>query len=100
MPLGWEYHEILPATKMAEVEAEKQSLFGPLCHPGDIIGLHRALPPLAPGDVVAIMDAGAYFIPNQTNFSNPRPAIVAVRNGTSSVLRTRERFEDVFAHDS
>src|SRR5262249_22190058 len=41
MPLGWEFHEILPATKMADQRIEKQSLFGPLCHPGDVIGLHK-----------------------------------------------------------
>lgn len=100
MPLGWEYHEILPATKMSETHVEKQSLFGPLCHPGDVLGLHRTLPVLEPGDVVAVMDAGAYFVPNQTNFSNPRPAIVGVRASTSSLLRKRERFEDIVQHDS
>jgi diaminopimelate decarboxylase len=100
MPLGWEFHEILPATKMAEPRIDKQSLFGPLCHPGDIVGLHRQLPVLEPGDVVAIMDAGAYFLPNQTNFSNPRPAVVGVRNGSATVLRTRETFEDIVRLDS
>jgi diaminopimelate decarboxylase len=99
MPLGWEYHEILPATKMATPEMEKQSLYGPLCHPGDVVGLHRSLPLLTAGDVVAIMDAGAYFVPNQTNFSNPRPAIVGVRGGVASVLRKRERFEDIVRND-
>jgi diaminopimelate decarboxylase len=99
MPLGWEFHEILPATRMGIAETETQSLFGPLCHPGDVVGLHRSLPRLAAGDVVAIMDAGAYFVPNQTNFSNPRPAIVGVRDGVVSVLRKRERFEDIVRND-
>jgi len=85
---------------MATPEMEKQSLFGPLCHPGDVVGLHRSLPRLTTGDVVAIMDAGAYFVPNQTNFSNPRPAIVGVRDGVASVLRKRERFEDIVRNDS
>jgi diaminopimelate decarboxylase len=99
MPLGWEYHEILPATKMSMAETAKQSLFGPLCHPGDVVGLHRDLPPLDVGDVITIMDAGAYFVPNQTNFSNPRPAIVGVRDGSATVLRKRERFEDIVSND-
>jgi len=99
MPLGWEYHEILPATRMREAQLEAQSLFGPLCHPGDVVGLNRNLPQLDAGDIVAIMDAGAYFVPNQMNFSNPRPAIVGVRNGASSLLRSRERFEDIVRHD-
>lgn len=99
MPLGWEYHEVLPATRMREGKVATQSLFGPLCHPGDVIALHRPLPLLEPGDVIAIMDAGAYFVPNQTNFSNPRPAIVGVRGAETSMLRARESFDDVVQHD-
>jgi len=99
MPLGWEYHEILPANRMADARLDRQSLFGPLCHPGDVVGLHRRMPPLEQGDVVAIMDAGAYFVPNQTNFSSPRPAIAGVRDGSASLLRGREQYEDMVKHD-
>lgn len=99
MPLGWEYHEILPATRMRDPTLKTQSLFGPLCHPGDVVGLHRELPALDTGDVVAIMDSGAYFVPNQTNFSNPRPAIVGVRNGRDTLLRDPESYEDIVRLD-
>ncbi|MDP9130728.1 MAG: hypothetical protein M3N35_10105, partial [Candidatus Binatota bacterium] len=47
----------------------------------------------------AIMDAGAYFIPNQMNFSNPRPAVVMVREGRPSLLRERESFQDIVRLD-
>jgi len=50
-------------------------------------------------DLVAVMDAGAYFIPNQTNFSNPRPAVVMVEDGTATIIRERESFEDIVARD-
>jgi diaminopimelate decarboxylase len=45
------------------------------------------------------MDAGAYFIPNQMNFSNPRPAVVSVENGEAQLVRQRESFEDVVRLD-
>ena len=45
------------------------------------------------------MDAGAYFIPNQMNFSHPRPPVVMVDNGRTSLLRQRESFDDVIRLD-
>jgi diaminopimelate decarboxylase len=51
------------------------------------------------GDVIAVMDAGAYFIPNQMNFSNPRAAAVAVREGVAREVRARETFERIVECD-
>ena len=45
------------------------------------------------------MDAGAYFIPNQMNFSNPRPPAVMLNRGEASLIRSRESFEDVVRLD-
>lgn len=99
MPLGYEYHEILPASRMRAPRAVRHNLFGPLCHPGDVVANYRMLPELQPGDVLAVMDAGAYFVPNQMNFSNPRPAAVMVHDGKHRLIRDRETFEDVVARD-
>lgn len=99
MPLGWETHQIYAAEKMTSVASMKADLFGPLCHPGDIVVKNKQFPALATGDVIAIMDAGAYFIPNQMNFSNPRPPIVQVKSGRHKVVRRRERFEDIICAD-
>jgi len=99
MPLSWEFHEVHPANKMHVDALRPQNLYGPLCHPYDIIALNKSLPRLETGDVVAVMDAGAYFIPNQMNFSNPRPGIVAVEEGSARVVRMPESFEDVVRHD-
>ena len=99
LPLGYEYHEIFAAAD-AEGKAEMTyDLFGPLCHPGDVLMKGKRLPRLIVGDVIAVMDAGAYFIPNQMNFSNPRPAAVMVNRGEAAVIRSREAFEDIVAHD-
>ena len=45
------------------------------------------------------MHAGAYFVPNQMNFSNPRPAVALVNNGQASLIRERETFEDMVRLD-
>ena len=99
IPLGYELHEVLPASKMNSPYGGQHQLYGPLCHPGDILVLWKRLPDLEPGDVVAIMDAGAYFIPNQMNFSNPRPAVVMAHDGTAELIRAREQFDDIVRLD-
>ena len=57
------------------------------------------MPELAPGDILAICDAGAYFTVQESNFGFPRPAILAVRDGVARVLRRRETFDDMVARD-
>lgn len=98
-PLSWEFHEIHPVTRMRDEELHQQNLYGPLCHPHDIIALNKALPALTQGDVLAIMDAGAYFVPNETNFSNRRPGIVAVEGRDVQWIRRAESFADVVDRD-
>lgn len=99
MPLAYEYHEVMSAGRARPSPRERYTLYGPLCHPHDVVAQHRDLPRLSPGDVLAVMDSGAYFIPNQMNFSNPRPAVVMVASGAPEVIRARESFEDVVRLD-
>lgn len=99
LPLGWETHKIFPATRLRELFEVRSDLYGPLCHPGDVVAQHLALPRLKTGDAVCVMDAGAYFIPNQMNFSNPRPPIVTVEAGIARLERRRETFDDIVRLD-
>lgn len=99
MPLGYEYHEIFAAAKAQEKGELRYDLFGPLCHPGDVLMKAKLLPRLEVGDTLAIMDAGAYFVPNEMNFSNPRPAAVMVEGGQATLIRAREAFEALVARD-
>jgi diaminopimelate decarboxylase len=62
---------------------EKASLAGPLCTPGDVLGREIALPPLEPGDLVAIPNTGAYG-PTASLLmflGRPAPTEVALRGG-------------------
>ena len=74
-------------------------MVGPICTPGDTLCWAANLPPLKEGDSVAIMDAGAYFVPFATTFSFPRPPIVGVDDGIVSLLRRGESFSDLVAYD-
>jgi diaminopimelate decarboxylase len=66
---------------------------------GDLLCAGWDAPELAVGDGVAILDAGAYFVPFSTQFSFPRPAVVAVAAGEARLLRAAEAFDDLVARD-
>jgi len=99
LPTGYEHHQLLAAAKLGDPATKTYDVFGPLCHLGDILFHSIDLPPIEPGDLLAVTDSGAYFIPNQMNFSNPRSAAVVVRDGRAEVIRTRETFEHIVALD-
>jgi hypothetical protein len=45
------------------------------------------------------MDAGAYWIPSQSNFSFPRATAVMVENGRHELIRKKESFEHMVSLD-
>ena len=94
-----EFHQIFPATRMHEARAHRYRLAGPICSPGDVLSWSACLPELAVGDALAIMDAGAYFVPFATSFSFPQPAVVMLEGAKVRLLRRAERFEDIVALD-
>jgi diaminopimelate decarboxylase len=94
-----EYHEIFNASNMNDSRELNYSLFGPTCRPQDILCPVKRLPLLQTGDVTAIMDAGAYWIPSQSNFSFPRATAVMVENGRHELIRKKESFEHMVSLD-
>jgi diaminopimelate decarboxylase len=94
-----EYHQILPLTA-ARTALRTYTLVGPICTPGDTLRWAARLPELAPGDELAIMDAGAYFVPFSTSFSFPQPAIVMVHGHEVTGLRRAETFDDLVSYDA
>lgn len=79
---------------------ERYRLAGPICTPADVLYLEWSFPELQPGDPLAIMDSGAYFVPFAASFSFPQPAVVQLDRGTASLLRARERFEHLVELDA
>jgi diaminopimelate decarboxylase len=98
-PLGSEYHEAFVANRLHAEGMEAQTIVGGLCTPGDWTFVRKDLPPLSPGDLLAVMDAGAYFTSFANDFAFPRPGIVMARDGESRVIRRRESFEALIAMD-
>ncbi len=94
-----EHHFVLPVNKPLDGPAAKYDLLGNLPAPLDFVALRRHLPLLEPGDLVAVMDVGAYFTALANNFGGPRPAIVVIENGTSRLARERESFEGMISRD-
>jgi diaminopimelate decarboxylase len=94
-----EYHQLFPVNRMGAGAERPYTVVGPICSPGDTLYPAVRLPELHPGDSLAIMDAGAYFVPFSTSFSFPRPAIVMIEDGACRLLRRSEGFEDIVACD-
>jgi len=100
-PLSYEYHACLVAS-CASGQRPRRRYFvvGPLCSPEDVLYRNWRLPELVEGDVLAVMDAGAYFTSFANNFSFPRPPIALVRDGHGRLVRQRETFAAIAAPDS
>lgn len=94
-----EYHKIFPVRGSSAPETETYTLVGPICSPADTLLYAWRAPRMAEGDALAIMDAGAYFVPFATSFSYPQPAIVMVDGGVATLIRRAERFEDLVDRD-
>ena len=101
-PLKNECHEVIHASNMkAKAPPDKfYTLYGPLCTPGDALFQIKRLPLLEPGDILAIMDAGAYFSSMQSNFCFfPRPSALLLTDQHHELIRRREPFEHMVAQD-
>lgn len=95
------HHEILPLRK-AEGAPQATQVVGPVCESADVLGRDRRLPPLKPGDHVALMTAGAYGMTMASNYNaRPLPAeAVAAEDGKSwRVSRRRETWADLLGSE-
>jgi diaminopimelate decarboxylase len=74
---------------------------GPVCETGDFLAIDRPLPPIAPGDLLAVLGAGAYgFVMGSTYNARPRPPEVLVTGDRWQVVRRRETIEELFTGES
>ncbi|HWL89250.1 MAG TPA: hypothetical protein VNO21_25780 [Polyangiaceae bacterium] len=89
-PLSYEYHACLLANRAGARPTSRCFVTGPLCSPEDILYRNWELPELKEGDLLAVMDASAYFTSFASNFSFPRPAVVMVSNGAPALVRQRD----------
>jgi diaminopimelate decarboxylase len=90
------YDEIVPVRENPATEI--CDLVGPVCESADVLGTNRRLPRLESGDLVAILDAGAYGASMSSNYnSRPLPPEILIENKAARVIRERQRFEEMIA---
>ncbi len=91
------HHEIAPV-RLTAGKSKTVDVVGPICETGDFFARDRKLAPLASGDLVAILDAGAYGMAESSNYNTrPRPAEVLVEGAKSRLIRRRETIADLLA---
>jgi diaminopimelate decarboxylase len=90
------YHEAVVANRADEAPAGTYTIVGPICESGDILAPDRLLPAVKKGDVVALLDAGAYgFCMSSQYVGRPRCAEVLVHAGQAELIRKRESYDDL-----
>jgi diaminopimelate decarboxylase len=94
-------YTVTVANRASEAEPVLSRIVGKHCESGDIVVRDCWLPgDLQPGDLLAVAATGAYCraMASQYNYV-PRPGVVAVKDGTSTIILRRETEDDLFATD-
>ena len=93
------YHPILVANKLTAPEKETYDVVGPICESGDALAKDRKLPKIEEGDLLAVLNAGAYGFSMSSQYnSRPRAAEILIRQGKSLVIREREPLDSLTAN--
>ena len=91
------YHDIWPVREeLRHGQKSRADVVGPVCETGDFFAKNRAMPAAGPGDLLAIMTAGAYGAVQATTYNTRRlvPEVL-VNGGAYAVIRPRPSYEDM-----
>jgi diaminopimelate decarboxylase len=90
------YHDVRAVARTSGDTTLAVDVVGPICESGDFLAQDRPLSPVAGGDLLAVMSAGAYGFVMASNYNaRPKPAIVLVDGDRYDVVRTRETIDDL-----
>jgi diaminopimelate decarboxylase len=93
------YHHVLVANKLTSPKKEIYDVVGPICESGDVLARDRRLPKIEEGDLLAILNAGAYGFAMSSQYnSRPRAAEVMIKNRKCLLVRKRETFESLVSN--
>jgi diaminopimelate decarboxylase len=93
------YHHIIVANKLNASDEEVCDVVGPICESGDALANDRRLPKIQEGDLLAVLNAGAYGFAMSSQYNaRPRAAEVLVRDGRYAIVREREKLDDLMLH--
>jgi len=94
------YHEIVPVVQSKDLPAKEETVdvVGPVCESGDFFARDRELPRVEEGDLLAILDAGAYGMALASNYNTrPRPAELLVSGKSVKIIRRREKVREMYS---
>jgi diaminopimelate decarboxylase len=92
------HHEIIPVKQPAGKLTITADIVGPVCESGDFFARDRVIPTVKPGDLVVLLDAGAYGMTLTSNYnSRPRPAEILIDRAKTKLIRRRETMRDLLA---
>ncbi len=95
------YHELVPVKQAASSPTLTYDVVGPVCETGDFFARDRAMQELSSGDLVAILDAGAYGMSLASNYnSRPRAAEVLIKGKRQTLIRRRETMKDLLRQET
>lgn len=93
------YHEVAPVKQRPDGALTVYDIVGPVCESGDFLARARPLA-LEPGDFLAVLSTGAYGSAMSSNYNTrPRPAEIMVDGAVAHLVRSRERVQDLYAHE-
>jgi len=91
------HHEIVPVTPR-KGRRKEVDVVGPVCESGDFFARDREMAPLVAGDLVALLDAGAYGMSQSSNYNTrTRAAEILVNGKKAKLVRRRETVADLLA---
>jgi len=97
-PALYQAHHDIVAVRPRGGRALVVDVVGPVCETGDFFARDRALSPVKPGDLIALLDAGAYGMAQSSNYNTrPRAAEALVEGRRARLIRRRETVEDLLA---
>jgi diaminopimelate decarboxylase len=89
------FHEIVPVNPRPG-RAAAVDVVGPVCETGDFFARDRKIKPVEPGDLVAILDAGAYGMAQTSNYNTRlRPPEILLQGAKAILIRRRETIADL-----
>jgi diaminopimelate decarboxylase len=90
------YHEIIPVKRTSGATERKVDVVGPICETGDFFARDRMLQEISEGELLAVLDCGAYGMALSSNYnSRPRAPEVLVDGKSVRLIRRRESFADM-----
>ena len=90
------YHHIENLSRDEAAPVVTADIVGPVCESGDFFAKDRAIKDPREGDLLAVLDAGAYSFSMASNYNfRPRAAEVLLEAGRPRLIRRRETFEDL-----